>query len=95
MMMNGIHQLLLPRLMSSNVFDGAVNVFATRCHWLSPEAGSAEDCTPISFMISPFTKPLWDFARDCTLAGRKKRNQFLVSGIYVTNQQRVAWEYSL
>jgi len=30
------HQLLLPRLMSSKIFDGAVNVFVTRCHWERP-----------------------------------------------------------
>ena len=33
---SGSHQLLFPRLMSTNVFEGAVNVFVTRCHWLRP-----------------------------------------------------------
>src|ERR1035437_802467 len=78
MMINGIHQLLLPCVMYSKVLDGAVKVFETRCHWLSPGVGSTAGCTAISFMISPFTKPLWSFARDCTLAGRKRRTQFLV-----------------
>ncbi len=35
-MISGSHQLLFPRLMSSNVFDGAANVFATRCHCVNP-----------------------------------------------------------
>ena len=42
MIRNGIHQLLGPRLMSSKVFDGAVKVFVTRCHWDKPAATSAE-----------------------------------------------------
>ena len=31
-MRNGIHQLLWPRLISSNVFEGAVKVLVKRCH---------------------------------------------------------------
>jgi hypothetical protein len=41
--MNGSHQLLLPRLMSAKVFDGAENVQVTRCHWDRPEFASATD----------------------------------------------------
>jgi len=41
-MTNGSHQLRLPRLMSSKVFDGAVNVFATRCHWERPVAAATD-----------------------------------------------------
>src|SRR5580692_4079217 len=52
----GSHQLLLPRLMSSKVFDGAVNVLITRCHWLRPAgADPASDVTSISLMISPLS----------------------------------------
>ena len=36
-----IHQLLLPRWMSWKVFDGAVKVQTTRCHW--ERAGAACD----------------------------------------------------
>ena len=54
MMISGIHQLLFPRLISSKVFDGAINVFDTRCHWVSPGVGTDADCTSISLMISPF-----------------------------------------
>ena len=53
MTMNGIHQLLLPRWISSKVFDGAVNVLETRCHWDRPGVAPAADCTSGSVMNSP------------------------------------------
>ena len=42
---SGSHQLLLPRLMSSKVFDGAANVFVTRCHWFRPAPPGAPSAT--------------------------------------------------
>src|ERR1017187_4296621 len=50
MIRKGIHQLLLPRLMSWKVLDGAVKVSDTRCHWVSPEETSVTGCTIWSFI---------------------------------------------
>ncbi len=44
-MISGSHQLLLPRLISSNVFDGAVNVSATRCHCVRPAPSGVASVT--------------------------------------------------
>jgi hypothetical protein len=61
--------------MSSKVFDGAVNVQATRCHCVRPAA--AAGCIAGSLMISAL-RFAWDaFARDCTLGAPQESNEFL------------------
>jgi hypothetical protein len=53
--------------MSSKVLDGAVKVFATRCHWERPVAW-APDSTAVS-LISPLAQPHLAMAAIVTLKG--------------------------
>jgi hypothetical protein len=53
--------------MSSKVFDGAVKVFATRCHWERPVAW-APDSTAVS-LIFPLAQPHLAMAAIVTLKG--------------------------